>query len=568
MGLNIAKKREKLLPLIDIDPEKCINCHACIHVCPVKFCNSGAGRVIEIDHDLCIGCGACIRRCTHHARGYVDDMEAFVHHGMAAGRKTVAVMAPSVIANFGDDHLKLNGWLCEAFGVEAVFDASFGAELTVKSYVDHLRTQKPKCVIAQPCPAIVSYIELYQPDLIPYLAPVDSPMVHTMKMIREYFPQYADCQIVAITPCLAKKREFTATHQGEYHVSFRSLRNHLDVNHIDLADFAPVDYANPAPERAVLFSTPGGLSRTLERWMPELRDRTRRIEGPQLYEYLSHLQEAVEDGTAPLLIDCLSCEYGCNGGTLSEAPLDTRRDQIEIRLERRSSDLSEEHRASLAGEDPAAFPEAFHATLDLFWKPGLYERRYCNRSANNHLEVPSEDELQRIYLKMGKQSAKELFNCNACGYESCENMAIAVHNGLSKPEHCHYFLADSIAENDGRLRTLFTTATAGMCVVDASLSLVYVNEALCAMFRAPKERLLGTPLLKTQFEAYLAGDRPLVEFRIKRPDGSSQNYVLSASPYAHQTPLGERKGYFAMISESLRGKATATPTMELEETSH
>lgn len=46
MSPNIARKREKLLPLIDIDPAKCINCHACIHVCPVKFCNSGAGDVI------------------------------------------------------------------------------------------------------------------------------------------------------------------------------------------------------------------------------------------------------------------------------------------------------------------------------------------------------------------------------------------------------------------------------------------------------------------------------------------------------------------------------------------
>lgn len=565
MGLNIAKKREKLLPLIDIDTEKCINCHACIHVCPVKFCNSGAGRVIEIDHDLCIGCGACIRRCTHKARGYVDDMEAFVHHGMAAGRKTVAVVAPSVVANFGEDRLRLNGWLSEAFGVEAVFDASFGAELTVKSYVDYIRAHKPRCVIAQPCPAIVSYIELYQPDLIPYLAPVDSPMVHTMKMIRAFFPQYADCQIVAITPCLAKKREFVATHLGDYNVSFRSIKRYLEANRIDLGSFTPVDYVNPAPERAVLFSTPGGLLRTLERWMPELRERTRRIEGPQLYDYLSNLQEAVEDGTAPLLIDCLSCEAGCNGGSLSEAPTDTRLDQIESRLERRSSELSEEHRKLLADEGHDDFPNAFHATLDLFWKADLYERRYCNRSSNNHLEVPTEDELQRIYQRMGKQTARELFNCNACGYESCENMAIAVHNGLNKPENCHYFLADTIAENDGRLRALFTTTTTGMCVVDANLSLVFVNNALCSMFGTTKERLLGTPLLKAQFETFLAGDRPVVEFRIKRPDGTSVNYLLSASQYVHQTPLGERKGYFAMVSESSRGKAAPVASGE---TSH
>ena len=557
MSLNIAKKREKLLPLIDIDTKKCINCHACIHVCPVKFCNSGAGDFIEIDHDLCIGCGACIRRCTHGARGYVDDMEAFVHHGMVAGKKTVAVVAPSVSANFGDDYLRLNGWLCEACGVEAVFDASFGAELTVKSYVEHLK-KKPECVIAQPCPAIVSYIELYLPDLIPFLAPIDSPMVHTMKMIREFFPQYADCQIVAITPCLAKKREFLATHQGDYSVSFRSIKAYLQANRIDLSAFEPVDYVNPAPERAVLFSTPGGLLKTLERWLPEVRERTRRIEGPLLYEYLSSLPEALEQGTAPLLIDCLSCEFGCNGGTLSEAPVNTNLDQVEARLERRKEKLTQDHRAQSTADNDRDYSAFLDSTLSPFWRENLYERRYCNRSANNHLDVPSEEVLQKIYQRMGKQSAKELFNCNACGYERCEHMAIAVHNGLNKPENCHYFLADTIAENDGRLRSLFTSTTAGMCVVDTSLTILFANEALCHLFGTSKERLLGTTLLKAQFDAFLVNDRPVSEFRLKRPDGTTGSCLFHASQYAYQTPLGERKGYFAMITEVAHPRTTPT----------
>jgi PAS domain S-box-containing protein len=565
MSLNIAKKREKLLPLIDIDTDKCINCHACIHVCPVKFCNSGAGSFIEIDHDLCIGCGACIRRCTHGARGYVDDMEAFVHHGMIAGKKTVAVLAPSVVANFGDDSLRLNGWLCEACGVEAVFDASFGAELTVKSYVEYLKDKKPGCVIAQPCPAIVSYIELYLPDLIPHLAPIDSPMVHTMKMIREFFPQYADCQIVAITPCLAKKREFAATHVGDYSVSFRSIKQYLHGNKIELASFSPVEYVNPAPERAVSFSTPGGLLNTLERWMPGIREQTRRIEGPRLYEYLSNLPQALEDGTAPLLIDCLSCEFGCNGGTLSEAPVNTCLDQTESRLEKRRGDLTREHLRQAAADGDRDYSAFLDAAFSPFWKENLYERRYCNRSANNHLDVPSEEALQKIYLKMGKQSTKELFNCNACGYERCEHMAIAVHNGLNKPENCHYFLADTIAENDGRLRNLFTTTTAGMCVVDTDLVIHFVNDALCTLFGTTKDRLLGTALLKAQFEAYLASERPVVEFRIKRSNGTTGNFLFHASQYAHQTPLGERKGYFAMITE-IQHMPAATPAAQLGQT--
>jgi iron only hydrogenase large subunit-like protein len=62
--------------------------------------------------------------------------------------------------------------------VEDFFDVSFGAELTVKSCLEYMKAENPSTVIAQPCPAIVTYIELYQRELLPYLAPADSPMLH------------------------------------------------------------------------------------------------------------------------------------------------------------------------------------------------------------------------------------------------------------------------------------------------------------------------------------------------------------------------------------------------------
>jgi NAD-dependent dihydropyrimidine dehydrogenase PreA subunit len=37
-------KTNKLAAVIKIDEEKCVNCHACIATCPVKYCNNGAGE--------------------------------------------------------------------------------------------------------------------------------------------------------------------------------------------------------------------------------------------------------------------------------------------------------------------------------------------------------------------------------------------------------------------------------------------------------------------------------------------------------------------------------------------
>jgi iron only hydrogenase large subunit-like protein len=98
-------------------------------------------------------------------------------------KDVVAIAAPAVAANFPDLYLNLNGWL-KSLGVAAVFDVSFGAELTIKSYLEHQKENNPKAIIAQPCPAIVTYIEIYRPELVKYLAPADSPMLHTIKMIK------------------------------------------------------------------------------------------------------------------------------------------------------------------------------------------------------------------------------------------------------------------------------------------------------------------------------------------------------------------------------------------------
>jgi len=169
----------------------------------------------------------------------------------------VAIIAPAVVSSFPGEYRRLLGWL-KKLGVAASFNVSFGAELTVRSYVNHIRTNKPPLVIAQPCPAIVSYIEVYRPELLPQVAPADSPMLHTIKMIQEYYPDYAGYKVLVVSPCAAKKREFQETGIGDYNVTVRSFKDALERRHIDLDRQPEADFDNPPAERAVLFTTPGG----------------------------------------------------------------------------------------------------------------------------------------------------------------------------------------------------------------------------------------------------------------------------------------------------------------------
>lgn len=546
--MNIGKRTSSLLPVVEVDKEKCVNCHACITCCPVKYCNDGSGDFVNINHDMCIGCGSCLKRCTHDARYYIDDFSELCE-ALENNEKVVAIVAPSVVANFNDNYLRINGWL-QSLGVEAVFDVSFGAELTVKSYVEHLEKSNPRTIIAQPCPAIVTYLELYMPELLTYLAPVDSPMLHTMKMIREYYPEYKDYKIAVVSPCLAKKREFQELGMGDFSISFKTIDKVIKENGLALTDFSEVPYINPAAERGVSFSSPGGLLKTAQRWIPDIDKKTRKIEGVNtIYEYLSKLPEAISDGSAPLLIDCLNCEFGCNSGPLSlelDGALDSRENEIQKRIEKQAEHFN--------GSNDEEIQNEMDRVLNEFWKPEVYRRSYKNLSMNNRIYFPDQNQLKELFEAMHKYTERDIYNCTACGYDTCENMAVAIHHDLNRPENCHFFMAeearqahDKISDNEKRLRTILYTANQGFCLVDSEFKVIIVNPILCEMFGSSKDRLEGSKVFENQFRNCLTAGKDSIEIRIKTPNGKGRLCLFT--PTAYHNEDGEIVGYFAFVTD-------------------
>jgi len=427
-----------LTPLIRIDNEKCINCYACITACPVKYCIDGSGEKLTINPNLCIGCGNCITSCPHNARQLIDDTTRFFDD-LKRREKIIAIVAPAAASFFTDRFLNLNGYL-KSIGVEAVFDVGFGAELTVLSYVNYIKEKNPKVLIAQPCPAIVSFIEIYHPELLPYLSPADSPMLHSLKMIREYYPQYKNYKTAAISPCIAKRREFDETRYGDYNITMLSLKTYFEAKHINLGSYPALEYTGALAERAVQFCNPGGLLDTAERFLPGIRRRTFRIEGVHtIYPYLSEISKLVNksDIELPRMVDCLNCEKGCNGGPGTgnhdkcqgelESPVRKRSGKLEVMYDPKNQD--KQHKK-------------LHKVLNGYWKPGLYKRDYRNLSGNNTLKQPNETQINEVYKSMRKLSSKDLYDCTSCGYGSCKAMAVAIFNKLNKPQNCaHYILA-------------------------------------------------------------------------------------------------------------------------------
>ncbi len=486
--------KKKLAPVIKLREDRCVNCHVCVSVCPVKYSNWGTELVMHVNADTCIGCGACVSACTHGAREIVDDV-AELFDALGQGEPVLVIVAPSIASNFPDSYRRINGWL-RSLGVPAVFDVGFGAELTVQSYAEHLRTKKPPLLISQPCPAIVSFIELYVPELIPHLAPVGSPMDHTMRMIREFYPQWKDAKIAALAPCIAKRREFDAIGLGDYLVTFKHLRQYLDENGIDLADYPEVDYENPPAERGVLFPMPGGLLKTAARDIEDIEEKTRVIEGSnKVYDYLRNLPHVLKNGRNPLLVDCLSCEFGCNSGpgslTEKQPP-----DDLEWFLQRRGVSQKKiyEAKKTSGDEDP------LRKTLLEFWKPDLYRRTYENLSGNTDLKMPTEEEIQAIYRdRLAKTSERDETNCGSCGYSTCREMAVGIFNGLMGNDHCYVaqqkFLVDrerTLAERESLLDGILDVSSEGYVAFSHHLNVVtHANDRFLEIWGLTREETVG-----------------------------------------------------------------------------
>lgn len=425
-------------PLVEVDPDKCKNCHACIAACPVKFCNNGAGEYVNLDADLCLGCGSCIRACQHDARSGRDDLDEWL--ALVRDRvQFVAFVAPSAASSFPGLVDNLVGWL-RRMGARAVVDVAFGAELAVWGYAQQLRSGR-ECVVAQPCPALVGFVQLYQPRLLDNLSPIGSPLAHAVAAFTDAHAELSALPMVFFSPCLAKKREIEQAGLPLLNVTFKSLEKSLRQGGVALETVEKSAFDSPPTGRGGLFPNPGGLKKNLTRWLPNMAGDVRVIEGKDVvYGYLRGLPDSIGKGCAPRLVDCLSCEYGCNSGPGAVHP-NEHPDLLEPHVVDRVQQTED------LGASTGLWSHAkrwlaerkLRRRMEKAWRPGMAARSYADMERLSTLRQPSPQELAGIYNSMGKFSRDDLYNCLACGYNSCEQMAVAIHNGLNRAENCHYF---------------------------------------------------------------------------------------------------------------------------------
>ena len=124
-------------------------------------------------------------------------------------------------------------------------------------------------------------------------------------------------------------------------------------------------------------------------------------------------------------------------------PLDELEGYVEKRMEERLAKWKMDN-----PKKQKSAQKKLDATINKFWKPGIYNRKYVDRSAAVKLliKIPNDQQIKEIFRQLGKKSERDVLNCQACGYKNCHDMAVAIYNGVNKPEHCNYFVMHHMNE--------------------------------------------------------------------------------------------------------------------------
>lgn len=397
--------------LVHTREDRCRRCYTCVRECPAKAIRIVNGQA-EVIQERCIACGNCVKVCSQEAKVFrksstrVDEM-------IQSATKTAAIVAPSFPAEFMDlpRHQTFVGML-RGLGFDYVNEVGFGADLVAHKFKELLQTEDPRKYISADCPAIVSFIEKYHPHLLPNLSPVISPMVAMARVLKEIHSE--DIKIIFIGPCIAKKDE---SEEIDEVLTFKELREMFEHEMVTPGNTEPSEFDPPLSGKGAIFPVSRGLIQAVNLDDDVYKGDIIVAEGRQ------NFQEAIREFESGLIrqehLELLCCE-GCimGAGMTSSVNRYAKRTFIKNYVKNK---LQINDRKQWEKE------------MERFLKLDLLG----NYSENDQrMPLPSRQDIIDALEKMGKYDPKDHLNCGACGYETCEEHAVAICKGLAEPEMC------------------------------------------------------------------------------------------------------------------------------------
>ena len=365
------------------DPNKCIMCRRCETMCnEVQTVGAltafgrgfeaivGPAEMQPLVNSNCVYCGQCVSVCPTAALtgvGYIQE----TWKALFDKSKTVVVqVAPAVRVAIGEEFdlpagQAITGKLVAGLrrlGFNAVFDTTFGADLTVveeaHEIIERITQDENLPILTSCCPGWVNFLKYHFPNLTYMPSSCKSPQQMVGAVSKSYYAAKMginpeDLVMVSVMPCIAKKYEAALPENQvngladvDYVITTRELAKMLKEAGIDLRYMADEGFDDPLGESTgagVIFGASGGVLEAALRTVYEtvtgdelddvnftavrgmsgtreasvqLNGRTVRVAVASGLGNARKILENIEKGTSQYdVIEIMACPGGCvNGG--------------------------------------------------------------------------------------------------------------------------------------------------------------------------------------------------------------------------------------------------------------
>ena len=451
---------------LEFKPVQCKDCYRCLRECPVKAINIKDHHA-QIIEEHCILCGHCTKVCPQKAKIEHSEIDV-VRALLKSSAKVAATVAPSFISSFGQEDFTMLRIALAKLGFAIAEETAVGAQAVTEEYKRVLNKGEMKNFITSACPAACRLIQMYYPKALPYLAPVDSPMVAHAKMLRRNDPSL---KVVFIGPCIAKKRE-ADEHGIDAVLTFEELLQLFEENDIDLATINRLSITddNCGANRAKAYPATQGIIRSFDA-LPE-GYRFMAVDGvDRLAEVLENI-EALDH----TFIEMNVCPGGCINGPCAIG--------IEGGVMKAEADINAYVEREMASRKHTPAPEVSVSLA------------YAHPRLRSKSRPATEKEIEDVMHRTGKFTKADELDCGACGYRTCREKAWAVVNGYADIDICLPYMrkrAESLAVD------IVRNSPEGVMIVDPDMNIVDINTSAMKMLglNGTPESVVGHPVAES-----------------------------------------------------------------------
>ncbi|MCI8605814.1 MAG: 4Fe-4S binding protein [Hungatella sp.] len=406
------------MAIIDFNATKCKHCYKCVRNCEVKAIMIKDGRA-EIMPEKCVLCGTCLQICPQSAKKLVSDLSK-VKGYILSGQKVVVSIAPSYMGLLKYKTLGQVKAALKKLGFTDVRETSEGAVLVTEEYTRLLQEGKMENIITTCCPSVNDLIEIYYPQLVPYLAPVVSPMIAHGRFLKKEYGQ--ETKVVFLGPCIAKKKESQdPRHENciDAVLNFGEIENWLKDEDICIENCEddPFERVNPKVNR--LYPVTNGVINSVMATEGRV-DSYRKFYVHGIKSCIDLFESMCRGEIKGCFIEMNNCDGGCIQGPTVEPGTVS---QFKVKMDMEDA----------IKKDPVDSKTVAQMLVDVDMG-----KTFMDRSARE--PMPTEEEIRAILKETGKNRPEDELNCGACGYPTCREKAIAVFQKKAELNMCIPFM--------------------------------------------------------------------------------------------------------------------------------